>query len=428
MSRTRIGAVALAATGALLLAACSGTASGAPATSDPATSAATTAAADPVTITYNNFISNGGNEDNLGKIVTAFEAANPGITVDVKTMPYADYNTALQTDVAAGTTADVFDVESATYGALAHAGAIAELKGVDASQYKPSLLQAYQQDGKQYALPSSFSTVVLFYNKDLFDKAGVAYPTASWTWADEKAAAAKLTDKANGVFGDYQPITYNEFYKTVAQAGGTFLSADGKTAAFNSPQGIAAAQWLVDKNGSVMPTAEQGAGTPDFDSKLFHDGKLAMWHTGIWMFGANADVSFKWDIAVEPGDTQNASALFSNAVAVSATSKHQDAAQKFAEYLTSSKTMVDTRLAAGWELPTVADESLLGAYLTKGTPDNRQAVFDSLNHTVLAPSIGDNQNQMQDAVTEKLTEAAAGRLSVQDALNQAVAEVNPLLG
>ena len=425
MSRTRIGDVALAAVGALVLAACSSGGSGAPATTG---AGGTTAAAEPVTITYSNFISNGGNEANLAKIVTAFEAANPGITVTVKTLPYADYYTALQTDVAAGTAADVVDVESATYGALADGGALAELKGVDASVYKPSLLAAYQRDGKQYGLPSSFSTVVLFYNKDLFDKASVAYPTSSWTWADEQAAAKKLTDPAAGVFGDYQPISYNEFYKAVAQAGGTFLSSDGKKAAFNSPQGIAAAQWLVGKNGTVMPTAAQGAGTPDFDSKLFHDGKLAMWHTGIWMFGANADVSFKWDIAVEPGDTQKASALFSNAVAVTATSKHQEAAQKFAEFLTSSKAMVDTRLAAGWELPTIADETQLGAYLTKGAPANRQAVFDSLDKTVLAPSIGANQNQMQDAVTEKLTEAAAGRLSVQDALSQAEAEVNALLG
>ncbi len=146
------------------------------------------------------------------------------------------------------------------------------------------------------------------------------------------------------------------------------------------------------------------------------------------MFGAEADVPFGWDVAVEPGDTQKASALFSNAVAVSASSKHQAAAQKFAEFLTTSQTMVDTRLAAGWELPPVADESLLGAYLSKDKPTNRQAVFDSLDKTVLAPSIGDNQNQMQDVVTEKLTEAAAGRLSVQDALSQAEAEVNALLG
>ena len=427
MGRTRIATAAMLAGVALVMAGCSSGAGGAAGTTTGA-APASSAPAQKVTITYSNFISNGGNEANLTKIVDAFQAANPGITVDVKTMPYADYYTALQTDIAGGTAADVFDVEYATYGAMADSGALAELKGVDAASYKSSLLQAYQRASKQYALPSSFSTVVLFYNKDLFDKAKVAYPTASWTWADEKAAAAKLTDAANGVWGDYQPISYNEYYKAVTQAGGQFLSADGKKAAFNSPAGQAAAQWLVQKNSTVMPTAAQGAGTPDFDSKLFHDGKLAMWHTGIWMFGAEADVPFGWDVAVEPGDTQKASALFSNAVAVAATSKHQDAAQKFAAYLTASKTMVDTRLAAGWELPTVADVSLLGSYLNKGKPANRQAVFDSLDATVLAPSIGANQTKMQDVVTEKLTEAAAGRLSVQDALSQAEAEVNALLG
>jgi multiple sugar transport system substrate-binding protein len=428
MSRTRLGAVALVASGALLLAACSGGTSGTGTSSAPGGSDASQAPAEKVTITYSNFISNGGNEDNLTKIVDAFEAENPGITVDVKTLPYADYFTALQTDVAGGTTADVFDIEYATYASLSKAGVLAELPGVDAAAYKPSLLEAYQTDGTQYALPSSFSTVVLFYDKDLFDAKKIAYPTADWTWADEKAAAQQLTDSAAGVWGDYQPISYNEFYKVVAQAGGTFLSDDGTKAAFNTPEGLAAANWLIEKSGTVMPTAEQGAGTPDFDSTLFHDGKLAMWHTGIWMFGANADATFGWDVAVEPGDTQHASALFSNAVAVSAGSKNKEAAQTFAEYLTTSKTMVDTRLAAGWELPPVADESLLSAYLTQAKPANRQAVFDSLDATVLAPSIGDNQNQMQDVVTEKLTEAAAGRLSVQDALNQAEAEVNALLG
>ena len=74
-----------------------------------------------------------------------------------------------------------------------------------------------------------------------------------------------------------------------------------------------------------MPTAEQGAGTPDFDTNLFTDGKLAMWHTGIWMFGSLADCEFGWDIAVEPGNTKKASAMFTNAVVVSATSKHKEA-------------------------------------------------------------------------------------------------------
>lgn len=243
----------------------------------------------------------------------------------------------------------------------------------------------------------------------------MSYPTNDWTWADAQAAAQKITDKDKGIFGAYQPISFYEYYKALAQAGGTFLSEDGKAVAFNSPQGVAAANWLVGKSGTTMPTPEQGAGTPDFDTKLFSEGKLGMWTTGIWMFGALADAGFNWDIAVEPGDTQQASAMFSNAVAVSATSKNAEAAQKWAQYLTSSTTMVDVRLDAGWELPPVADQSLLAPYLEKGAPANRQAVFDSLKGVALPPVIGENQAQMQDIVGEELTEAAAGRKTVEEA-------------
>ncbi|WP_454131459.1 ABC transporter substrate-binding protein [Microbacterium lacticum] len=380
-----------------------------------------------VTITYTNFISAGGNEDNLQKIVDAFEAENSGITVEVTTLPYADYFTALQTDLAGGTSSDVFDIEFANYAAYQQSGVLAPLEGVDTSAYQTSLADAYATDGTQYALPSSFSNVVLFYNTDLFDAAGLEYPTSDWTWADEKAAAEKLTDTAAGVWGDYQPISYHEFYKAVAQAGGEFLTADGKLG-FNSPEGIAAAEWLVGKSGTTMPTAEQGAGTPDFDSGLFAGGKLAMWHSGIWMFGTLADASIGWDIAVEPGDTQHASALFSNAVAVSAGTKNKEAATKFAEFLTSSKTTVDTRLEAGWELPPIADETALSAYLDITPPTNRQAVLDSLEEVALAPSIGDGQAEMQDIVTEELTEAAAGRKTVEQALADAETRITPLLG
>lgn len=414
-ARTTTGIVAGLAAAALTLAGCS---------SSPDASGD----GGKTTITYSNFISNGGNEENLATIVAAFEKENPDVKVDVTTLPYADYFTALQTDLAGGTVSDVFDIEFANYAAYQANGVLAPLKDVDTSVYQTSLAEAYATDGTQYALPSSFSNVVLFYNKDLFDAAGVEYPTAEWTWADEQAAAEKLTDAGAGVWGDYQPISYHEFYKAVAQAGGDFLNDDGTAVAFNSPEGLAAAEWLVGKSGTTMPTAEQGAGTPDFDSGLFSDGKLAMWHTGIWMFGGLADAGFGWDIAVEPGDTQHASALFSNGVAVSAGTKHQEAAQKFAEFLTSSKTMVDVRLDSGWELPPIADESQLDAYLDKGDPANRQAVFDSLEQVALAPSIGEGQTEMQDIVSEELTEAAAGRKSVQDALDSAEKRVNALLG
>ncbi|MDZ8274885.1 sugar ABC transporter substrate-binding protein [Microbacterium aquimaris] len=409
------GAGVLAAS-ALVLAGCSGGEGGGSADSGE------------VTITYTNFISAGGNEDNLATIVEAFEAENPGVTVEVTTLPYSDYFTALQTDLAGGTASDVFDIEYANYASYQQSGVLAALDGVDTSAYQASLAEAYATDGTQYALPSSFSNVVLFYNADLFDAAGLDYPTSEWTWADEAAAADALTDADAGVWGDYQPISYHEFYKALAQAGGDFLNADGTAVAFNSPQGVAAAEWLVGKSGVTMPTTEQGAGTPDFDSGLFVDGKLAMWHTGIWMFGALADAGFTWDIAVEPGDVQHASAMFSNAVGVSAGTEHLEQATAFAEFLTSSQTAVDVRLDAGWELPPIADEDELSAYLEQTPPQNRQAVFDSLEEVALAPSIGDGQAEMQDIISEELAEAAAGRKSVEQALSDAEERVNPLLG
>jgi multiple sugar transport system substrate-binding protein len=388
------------------------------------------AAADPteaggdVTITYTNFISNGGNEENLQKIVDAFEDDNPGITVDVTTLPYADYGTALQTDLAAGTASDVFDVEYSNYAQYQANGVLAPLEVTDPSVYRESVLDAYATDGTQYALPSSFSTVVMFYNKDLFEAAGIDTPADGWTWADVQSAAEALTDQDAGVWGAHQPVSFYEFYKVLEQNGGTFLDDSGTKVAFNTPEGVEAAEWLVGKSGTVMPTIEQGQGTPDFDTNLFKDGKLAMLYTGIWMFGAFADVPFGWDIAVEPGNTQQASALFSNAVGVSAQSKNIDAATKFAEFLTSSDIMVDTRLEAGWELPPISDDAKLETYLTLGNPDNRQAVFDSLDNVALPPVVAQGQQEMQDIMTEELIEAQSGRKSVKEALDSAEERIN----
>ncbi|MCU1417482.1 MAG: uncharacterized protein JWP32_1656 [Schumannella sp.] len=382
----------------------------------------------PVTITYTNFISNDGNEDNLQTIVDAFEKANPNITVDVTTLPYADYGTALQTDLAAGTESDVFDIEYANYAQYQANGVLAPITVANPDAYKQSLLEAYATDGTQYALPSSFSDVVLYYNKDLFDAAGVDYPANDWTWADEKAAAEKLTDKAAGVWGDHQPVSFYEYYKALAQNGGKFLADDGKSVAFNTPEGVEAAHWLVDKSGTVMPTIEQGQGTPDFDTNLFKDGKLAMLHTGIWVFGAVADVPFGWDIAVEPGNSTQASAVFSNALGVSANSKSPEAAGKWAEFLSSSDTTVQVRLDAGWELPPISDDAKLSAYLEKGAPANRQAVFDSLDGIALPPVVAEGQSEMQDIMGEELVEAQAGRKTVEEALNSAEERINAVIG
>ncbi len=411
--------VAVAATALLALTACAQGSATKPA--ETAVSGSTA----PVVITYMNFGANGGHEADLEAISKAFTAANPGITVKIETLPYADYFTKLQTAVAGGTAGDSFELNYENFVTYAANGALAELSGVDGSVYKESLFKAFQSDGRQYGLPESFSDVVLFYNADLFKAAGVDLPTNDWTWAEEEAAAKKLT-KGKKVWGDYQPVSFHEFYKALAQAGGSFLSPDGKTTAFNSPAGIRAANWLIGKPGKVMPTEADGAGTPDFDTKLFSDGKLAMWHSGIWMFDGLKDAKFDWDIVVEPGDATKASAMFTNAAVVNSKSSNPEAAQKWISFLTSSDAMVETRLASSWELPPIADQAKLSSYLTKGKPANRQAVFDSLNQTVLPPVIV-SQQEMQDAIAKELTAAAAGRKPVDKALADAETTINALI-
>lgn len=385
------------------------------------------AAGGKVTLRYFTFSAAPDHVKDLDTIVAAFEKENPTVDVQVETAPYDQYFTKLQTSIAGQTAPDTFELNYENFVTYAGAGSLLDLGtaggDTDTSGYAPESLNAFKHEGKQFALPASFSTVVLLYNKDLFEKAGVPLPTADWTWEDEKAAAEKLT--AKGVFGDFQPVTFFEFYKALKQAGGEFMGGGKST--FDSPEGVKAAKWLVDKVGKTMPTEAEIGGTADYDTNLFKSGKLAMWHNGIWQFAGLKDVPFQWDVVVEPGDTQKASAVFHNSVAASATTKHPREAYAWAKFLSGSNVAATTRIASSWELPPVSDQSVLAGYLNDPVPANRQAVFDSLKSIALPPVIA-RQQEMQDAVTQELTEAAAGRKSVEEALTEAASKVDALLG
>ena len=112
-------------------------------------------------------------------IVSAFEAANPGIKIEVSSAPYADYFTLLQADFVGGEPPDAFELNYENFVSYAANDVLLDLSSyitADAPYY-PRALEAFQYNGIQGALPETFSTVLLFYNKDLFDQAGVAYPT-----------------------------------------------------------------------------------------------------------------------------------------------------------------------------------------------------------------------------------------------------------
>lgn len=390
-----------------------------------AATTATSGGDEKATISYFTFSAAPDHINDLNNIVKAFEQENPNITVKVQTAAYSDYFTKLSTQLAAGSAPDTFELDYQDFVNYASSGSLLSLAGANAAAYTPSSLKAFNYQGAQMALPESFSTVLLFYNKALFDKAGVAYPNSSWTWKDEMDAAAKLTNKVAGVWGLYQPVSYNEFYKALDQAGGSFLNADGTQATFNSDAGVAAANWLINKVGKTMPTLTQIGNTPDFDTNLFKNNKLAMWINGNWQFTGLAKMP-DWDVIVEPGDKAKASAVFFNGVAAAKNTKHPAAALKWLTFLSSSQASVKTRVDSAWELPPVSDTSSESSYLTATPPANRQAVFDSLEAPSLGPVIA-KQQQMQDIVNNALQNAANGRASVKDALDSAAAQVTALL-
>ncbi len=395
---------------------------------EPAETAPEAALDEEVEIEYFTFSAAPDHLGTLQTIVDGFEADNPGVTVDVQTAPFDEYFTRLQTRIAGGDAPDTFELNYENFVSFAASGALldptaAAPDAVDPDVFYPEAFTAFSYDDVQYGLPASFSNVVLFYNKDLFDAAGVDYPDASWTWEDERAAAEELTDPDAGVWGSFQPVSFFEYFKVLAQNGGEFFDADGEVA-FDSPEGVEAAEWLLDKVGDVMPS-EADMGGQD-DGGMFASGQLAMWHSGIWMFGGLADTDFEWDIAVEPGNATNASHFFANGIVASATTDHADASVRWLQYLAGSETAVEARLDASWELPAVADLDLLAPYLEQSPPANRQAVFDSLESVVLPPVI-ERQQQMQDAVGQALERAQLGQLSAEEAVQNAADEVRALL-
>ena len=397
-----------------------------------ATEMAASASPAVTTITYYEYSASPDHLKNLASIVAAFEKQNPTIRVNVSSDDYADYFTKLTTEIAAGDAPDTFELDYQDFVNYAASGSLLNLSSLEKGDksftpgfYTKSALGAFDYGGVQMGLPEDFSDVLLFYNENLFKAAHVAYPTADWTWKQEMAAAKELTNPSKGVWGLFQPVTFNEFYKALDQAGGSFFNASKTKATFNNAAGVAAAEHLVSKLGTTMPTLSQIGNTPNFDTSLFESGKLAMWVNGNWQFSTIAKVPFKWNVVVEPGDTTKASAVFLDGVVVNAKTPNAAAAWKWLKFYTSSKYSVVTRVNSNWELAPVGNTGLESSYLDATPPTNRGAVFQALSAPSYAPVIT-QENQMETIVNNALTMAAEGG-SIKSELNSAAQQVDALL-
>ncbi len=385
----------------------------------------------PAEVVYTNFSAGETNAKVLNDMLELFQKKYPNVTVKNDAMGYGDaYWTQLTTRIAAGKPPDAFELNMENFIPYVTRSVMIPLDtyysaaGANKGLYSKAVLDACTYQGKLYAVPQSFSTVVLIYNKELFDRAGVAYPKENWKWDDAVAAAKKITALGNDTWGMFNPIQFWEFYKTVQQNGGSLLSADGKRFTINSARNLQTLQYMVDRirKYHVMPTREEQADRTEED--LFVEGKLAMWLNGVWSFGAiqkRAPASMKWGVEVEPGNTAKATHFFANVAGISRTAKYPEAAFTLLNFLASDAEVVSLRLKAQWELPTISDPKLVESYINVTPPDNKKAVFRSLEYVVRPPALK-QFNELANLVTTRLEAARDGKMTPKQALDEAQAE------
>jgi len=383
-----------------------------------------------VSLTYSQYTAGAETLPALQATLDAFMKANPNITVKYEAIGFEEYFQQMATRIAGGNPSDLFELNVENIYSYASRDQLYDVSNLisktkfDTKSIYEGAFKAFSYKGKQYGMPPQFNTVVLFYNKDLFDRAGVAYPTKDWTWKDEVDAGLKIRALGEDIFGSFQPIQINEFYKVIVQNGGSFLSSDGKSYTINSPENVEALQWLADKVNKykIMPTQEELAGSGDWD--LFCAGRLGMMKTGPWAFARfTKDCSFNWDIQVEPGNKAKAAHFFSDGIVMPFNAKSPDESFQLMKYMCGSKEAAQIRIDMNWAIPALNDQSVLKGWLSKTPPTNRQAVFDSIQYAVLPPALA-NWSEIQTIFNTELDAVRDGKESSQQALDKLQTDIS----
>ena len=427
---------------AMLLGACApAAATEAPVASDATEAAATEAAAteavaaEPVTIKVMSFFAYDNPEVETA-VISAFEAANPDIKVEFESVPMSDiflkYKTLIAGDVAPDVMAFNYDNSYvfASMGALAPLDEFISKTNYDTSKIYPATLNMFKVDGVQYSMPATFSDVVLFYNKDMFDAAGLEYPQKGWTQAELQAAAKALTvDKDGDGKIDQFGYTFPWWPVVLEMYGASIWSEDGKTCTLNSPEGVKAIQSIVDGRyeGKYSPTADQLAEQGDWD--MFIAGKLAMFPTGPWAVQPFNEkiTTFTYDIAHMPAGDKQATHVYANSYGMSATSKNQDAAWKFIAFATGPEG-TKIRQDGKYEISPVKEiaEKYYLANLAGDDPEHAIVFMEVQDYAVPQP-VHAAWNQIFDAIQPQLDLALSQSIPVQEALDTACVGVNEAL-
>jgi multiple sugar transport system substrate-binding protein len=218
--------------------------------------------------------------------------------------------------------------------------------GIQRDDFIPLLWSRLQIDGDTFGVPQDINILGLYYNKELFDKAGLAYPDSTWNWERFKAAADKLTidtdhDGHPDQIGLDMAWGGSNFRPFLYQAGGRFWNDDGTKAEFDSPQAVKALTYYKSLMHSYsLSQSNQGRGGLGPD-KFFEQGKVAMFIDGSWRTPSlkkNAP-KLRFGVAPLPRGEKACSVSGSCFWGVSSQTKHPDAAWKLAKFLSSADSL-----------------------------------------------------------------------------------------
>ena len=373
------------------------------------------------------------------QIIQNFEDQNPNVIVQLEPVSGRDYYARLLTQLAAKAAPDIMQIGDDAVPSFVSKNAFVPLdtylKGInfDPSIYLPGLLDPGKINGVQYLLPKDYSPLAVYYNKTLFDAASVPYPVEGWTWEDLLATAQKLTVKdASGnvtQWGIQLPAAWTTgFEYWVAAAGGSLISADGKTftGVMDSPEVARAVQFYADlynKYQVAPPPADMnafGGGNSEFAN-----GKAAMMLFGRWPqggFKTNPNISL--GVVAPPQDKVRANILFWGGFGIATSSSQPEIAFKYLSFVSGEP---GAQVWKDWALPavkSVADSSGLSADPIEGV------WIGELNHLVpRAYTFTPYWNETADPALRKVLESVIidPNADVQALLAQAATEAQAAL-
>ena len=332
------------------------------------------------TITVSNW-----NDSITPEMISAFEDAHPDIQLDVQSYPGDGYSEKITTMITGGEAPDVMLLFETDAIRLASAGQIVSLDeylqdgDLSSDDFIPAVADLAEKMGGTYGLPWSYATQVLFYNKDLFDAAGLDYPSDDWTWDDYRQAANAATSGTGNdkIWGTSQFSFAGIWYSLAGQAGDEVIDGEGNLVLGDGMQrAIEFTHELVNVD-QVQPQPNV-SGTDVTD--LFAAGKAAMSLNGSWAALTYKDAEFAWDIAPMPADERQYTSLHTGFFTIAESSEKKDAAWTFINFMMSEEGQ--DLISAGTNNPsaiTAYADSTAWQQGGTGGPTNWAAITDSAN-------------------------------------------------